>query len=485
MSREEALSALKQRLATVNDLAGAYSVLSWDQQTYMPEQSVADRAEQMTTLSKLAHELAVDPEVGRLLDALDGQFEPGSDEEALVRVARRNYLKETKLPTELVAELTRTTALAESAWARARAESDWAMFAPHLEKMVDLQRQVARQLNPDIHPFDALLDWGEPGMSKAQIETMYEELKAGTVPLIRAIAERSAGETRDAALHGDYPEPLQERFGETIISRFGYDWNRGRQDRTVHPFCTSFGIDDVRITTRFDPAWLSPALFGTLHESGHALYEQGVSKAYARTPLAGGASMGVHESQSRLWENLVGRSRPFWSHFYPKLQETFPERLGGVALEDFYKAINTVQPSFIRVEADELTYNMHTLLRFELELELLDGTLSVADLPAAWNAKMEAYLGITPPDDAQGALQDVHWSSGLFAYFPTYTIGNVLSVQLFEEAVKAHPEIPAEMERGEFGALLGWLRENIHQYGSKYEPNELVTRATGRPMDTA
>jgi carboxypeptidase Taq len=302
--------------------------------------------------------------------------------------------------------------------------------------------------------------------------------------MIRKISERG-DDGRAALLRGEFDEAAQERFGEEVVTAFGYDWNRGRQDRTVHPFCINFGPNDVRITTRFDPDWLSPALFGTMHETGHALYEQGVDQRYARTPLSGGTSMGIHESQSRMWENLVGRSRAFWSHYYPRLQGAFPEPLRDVDAERFYRAINAVSPSEIRVEADEVTYNLHILLRFELEVALIEGSLAVSHLPEAWNAKMEEYLGVTPGSDATGVLQDVHWSSSLFGYFPTYTIGNVLSVQFFEEAVNAHPEIPEGIRRGEFSTLLHWLRENIHHHGSRYLPDEVVERVTGRPLDTA
>jgi carboxypeptidase Taq len=314
------------------------------------------------------------------------------------------------------------------------------------------------------------------------LQTMFEELKAGLVPLI---SEIPADEDRSGPLFGEFDEAKQEAFGREVITAFGYDWKRGRQDRAVHPFCINFGgPDDVRITTRFDPGWLSPALFATFHEAGHAMYEQGVDPAYTRTPLSGGTSMGVHESQSRLWENLVGRSRPFWSRYYPELQETFPDALGGTDLEAFYRAINDVRPSEIRVEADELTYNLHILLRFELEVALLEESLSVSDLPEAWNAKTEEYLGLTPADDARGVLQDVHWAAGLFGYFPTYTIGNVLSAQLFDAAIKECPEITEGIGRGEFGALREWLRENIHRHGSKYDPEELIVRVTGRPLDS-
>ncbi len=305
------------------------------------------------------------------------------------------------------------------------------------------------------------------------------------MPLIRTVVAKGNEKDRAAPLKGAFGETGQEEFGRAVISAFGYDWERGRQDRSVHPFCINFGPGDVRITTRFDGGWLAPALFGTMHEAGHALYEQGVDPDYARTPLGSGTSMGVHESQSKLWENLIGRSRSFWSHYYPKLREVFPEVLGSVDSEEFYRAINVLEPSEIRVEADEVTYNLHILLRFELEVALIEGSLSVADLPAAWDAKMEEYLSVVPKNDSAGVLQDIHWADGLFGYFPTYAIGNVLSVQFFDAALKAHPEIPEEIRCGRFTTLLGWLRENVHRHGSHYYPHELVERATGHPLDTA
>jgi carboxypeptidase Taq len=482
--RESPLKQLKDRLATISDLNSANGLLFWDRQTYMPEGGIAGRAEQMATLSKLAHEMFVDEATGNLLDAV-GKPDPSSEEGAMLRRAQREYERATKLPAELVAELTRTTALAEPAWVKAREEADWPLFASHLEKIVPLKREAAEHLGYEDHPYDTLLEGYEPGAKKAQLEKMFQELKEGIVPLVRAVAEqKEKNEDRSAPLYGEFDEAGQEEFGKTVISAFGYDWKRGRQDRSVHPFCINFGPGDVRVTTRFEEGWLAPALFSTMHEAGHALYEQGINANYARTPLGGGTSMGVHESQSRLWENLVGRSRPFWSHYYPKLKEEFPETLGGLNLETFYRAINALEPSLIRVEADEVTYNLHILLRFELEVALLEGTLSTADLPTAWNARIEEYLGVTPKNDAEGVLQDVHWSNGLFGYFPTYTIGNVLSVQFFDEAVKNHPEIPDQMKKGEFFTLLGWLRENIHRHGSRYYPDELVERVTGRPLDT-
>ena len=487
--QETAYQQLKDRLATISDLRSVKSLLFWDQQTYMPGGAVAGRAEQGATLSRLSHEMLVDAETGRLLDA-SGEPDPSSERGALLRRARRDYERASKMPAALVARTSRVTALSESAWVRAREKSEWSLFAPHLQEILSLKREAAEYLGYEHHPYEALLDAYEPGAKKAQLEAMFEELKRGILPLIRAVAERSAernrdGKDRTAPLYGQFGEGRQEEFGRAVISAFGYDWKRGRQDRSVHPFCVGPGYDDVRITTRFDPGWLSPALFGAMHEAGHALYTQGVNPGYARTPLDGGTSMGVHESQSRLWENLVGRSRPFWAYYYPKLREVFPVALKGVDAEGLYRAINVLEPSEIRVEADEVTYNLHILLRFELEAALIEGSLSVADLPAAWNAKMEEYLGIVPKNDSAGVLQDIHWADGLFGYFPTYTIGNVLSVQLFDAALKANPGIPEQIENGEFSVLLGWLRENVHRHGSRYFPEELIERVTGRHLDTA
>ncbi len=479
------LRPLKERLATISDVRAAGAVLGWDQQTYMPPGGVAGRAEQLATLERLAHEMLVSEETGALLNAA-GEPEPGSEDAALVRLARRDFERATKLPGRLVADLSRATSLAQPAWEGAMAASNWSLFAPYLERILALQRETAEHLGYEDHPYDALLDLYEPQAKTARLREMFEELKTALVPMIREISALP-DEDRSGPLYGSYDEAKQERFGREVISAFGYDWSRGRQDRAVHPFCINFGgSGDVRITTRFDPGWLSPALFATFHEAGHAMYEQNVDPSYARSPISGGISMGVHESQSRLWENLVGRSRVFWSFYYPGLQETFPEALGEVNLEGFYRAINEVKPSEIRVEADELTYNLHILLRFELELDLLEGNLPVSGLPAAWNAKMEQYLGLTPENDTKGVLQDVHWAAGLFGYFPTYTIGNALAAQLYEAAVgTTHPYIPEEISRGQFGALGGWLRENVHRHGSRYDPDELVERATGRPPDAA
>lgn len=468
-------------MSAVGDLGAVSLLLSWDRQTYLPEGGIPARAEQLATVSRLAHEMLVSSETGELLESLR-DADPETEDGALVRVARRDYDQAAKLPARLVEEISRTGSLAEPVWVKARAGSDWRLFAPHLEKAVALQREATEHLGYEDHPYDALLDIYEPGAKKSRLETTFAELKDGLVPLIKEI---KPDETCETPLRGDFDERKQQEFGAAVISDFGYDWSRGRQDRAVHPFCAGMNPGDVRITTRFDPAWLSPALFATFHEAGHALYEQGISSSYTRSPLGKAVSLGVHESQSRLWENLVGRSHAFWNHFYPKLQEIFREQLGSIGLETFYRAINAARPSEIRVEADELTYNLHILIRFELEVALIEGSLPVAELPAAWNTKMEEYLGLIPETNSSGVLQDVHWAAGLFGYFPTYTIGNVLSVQLFDAALKQYPEIPSEIEQGKFASLLDWLRQNIHLHGSRYEPDDLIERATGRPLDTA
>lgn len=477
------LAAAKARLATVQDLHAVLSLLEWDQQTSMPAAAADGRAEQIATLSRIAHERSTDPELGGALEKLEGEVDPGSEVGALVRVALRDFRLATRLPADLVEATARATARAEPVWVAARSEADWSRFAPHFERIVELTRETAEAYGYDEHPLDPLIDLHEPGMTHARAARVFEGLRRELVPMVRAVAEQQDG--REAPLHGSFDEAAQEAFGRDVVTRFGYDWRRGRQDRAVHPFCTGLGPGDVRITTRFDRSFLSTALFSTLHEAGHAMYEQGVSADYARTPLGDGASTGVHESQSRLWENHVGRSWPFWKAFYPLLQEHFPGALDGVDLETFYRAANRAAPSPIRVEADELTYDLHVLLRFEIEAGLLEGSLPVSEVPDVWRSKMEELLCLVPADDAEGPLQDIHWSSGAFGYFPTYTVGNVLSAQLFEAAVAARPEIPDEIARGTFDTLRSWLAEHVWRHGRRHLPDELVRQATGRPLETA
>lgn len=485
----EQVERLKARLAERHNLELAARVLGWDQATYMPRGGAAARAEQLATLGALAHRLLVDDATLRLLDAAEAEVAaaglgPDDDAACLVRVVRRDYTLATRVPTALIEEQARTGALAYGAWVAAHESNDFPSFAPWLEKSFDLARQQAEYLGYSEHIYDALLDLYEPGMTAARLAPLFAELRAGLTPLLRAIARRQDA-VDDAVLHRTYDDTAQLRLAEHAARCFGFDGERGRLDLTVHPFCTSFSHNDVRLTTRIVTTYLPTALLGTMHETGHGLYEQNISAALEGTPLANAASFGLHESQSRLWENVVGSSRDFWEYFFPLAQQTFPAALGDVDAEALYRALNKVNPAAVRIEADEVSYNLHIMLRFDLEKDVLAGKLAVRDLPDAWNAASREYLDVTPPNDAAGVMQDVHWSSGLIGYFPTYTIGNVLSVQFYEAARRAVPAIPDEMRHGEFAGLLGWLRENICRQGRKYLPDDLIVRATGQPMTAA
>lgn len=483
---EPKLNQLKNILAEVADLNNAASLLGWDQQTYMPPGGAKARGDQLATLTRLSHVKFTSPEVGKLLNALEkevSQLDPDADDARLIKVTRREYKKYTKVPPDMVAELAQITTAGHQAWEQARAESDFGMFQPHLKKVVNWRRRYARLFEPFDHIYDPLLDDFEPGLKTTEVKSIFQKLRPQQVSLIHTIAEKNLVD--DAPLRQYFNEDKQWDFGVEVITNFGYDWKRGRQDKAAHPFTTNFGSGDVRITTRILPEYVGSALFSTMHEAGHALYEMGVDPALERTPLGSGASLAIHESQSRMWENLVGRSLPFWEHFYPKLQKQFPHQLGKVDLEAFYKGINKVKPSLIRVEADEATYNLHVMLRLELEIALMEGNLEVEDLPEAWNSRMEEYLGIVPPNDAKGVLQDVHWSSGLIGYFSTYALGNLISVQLWERILADIPNLQEYIRQGDFSVLLNWLREKIHRHGSKFEPQELVQRVTGSKIDPA
>ena len=482
----EKLEQLKAILGEVSDLGHAASVLSWDQQTYMPPAGAEARGQQLATLGKIAQEMATSEKVGKLIDDLKKEFEgadPDSDDAAYVRVAARDYDKASRVPPEYVAERAVVASKAFEAWVEARGKSDFSIFRPHLEKVLDLVKKYVSFFPPADHPYDTLLDNFEPGMKTSDVHDIFNPLRPKQVALLKKIAAKP--QVKNTFLHQKYNEKKLWNFGEEVVKTFGYDFNRGRQDKVPHPFETSFSVNDVRITTRFEPEKPMAMVFSTMHEAGHAMYEQGVNPAYERTPLANGTSLAVHESQSRMWENLVGRSIPFWEHFYPKLKKTFPVQLNGVSLKAFYKAINKVQPSFIRVSADEATYNLHIMLRLELEIAMIEGKVEVKDLPEIWNTKMKEYLGITPANDAQGVLQDVHWSYGAIGYFSTYALGNLVSAQLWEKINKDIPDLDDQICRGKFDALLGWLREKIHQYGHKYDPQDLVQKVTGSKINSA
>jgi len=483
---EEKLNRFKQLVIQLTDLGRASAVLGWDQQVNMPKGGAEDRGNILATMAGLTHEMFTSDEMGKLLVELKPyaeKMDPESDDACLILRVAHDFDKQTKVPTEKVAEFAKVSAMAEPAWEHAREEDKFEIFQPMLEKLVELRREYADCFKPFDHVYDPLLDDFEPGLKTAEVQEIFGKLRPQQVELLKAIAAKP--QVDDSFLHIPYSEQGQWDFGVDVATRFGFDWNRGRQDKSIHPFTTSFGIDDVRITTRFDPERAASALFSTMHEGGHAMYEQGFPESLRRYPIANGASMAVHESQSRLWENIVGRSLSFWKFFYPKFVASFPDQLKGISLETFYKGINKVEPSFIRVEADEATYNMHIMLRLELEIALMEGSLAVKDLPEAWNTRSKEYLGIVPENNRLGVLQDVHWSSGLFGYFPTYALGNLISAQLWEKINQDIPTMEAQIEKGKFDELLAWLRQNIHRHGAKFEPQVLVKRVTGTGIDPA
>ena len=481
----EKLKELKAILLDVYDLRMAAAVLSWDQQTYMPPGGGEARGRQMAILSRIAHERFIDPGVGRLIDQLEpwaSKLPYDSDEAALIRVTRREYDQSVKVPAEFVAEINNHSAAIFQAWTEARPNNDFKRVAPLLQKTLDLSRRYAEFFKPSESLADPLIDLSDYGMKASTVRALFTELRGRLLPIVKAIASRPPAD--DSFLKQPAPTDRQLAFGLEVIRAYGYDYNRGRQDLTHHPFMTKFSLGDVRITTRVQPNDFTDSLFSTLHEAGHAMYEQGIRMEFEGTPLASGTSAGVHESQSRTWENIVGRSRAFWTHFYPRLQ-AFPDPLRNVPLDTFYRAINKVQPSLIRTDADEVTYNLHVMIRFDLELDLLEGRLKIADLPEAWHARYHHDLGVRAPDDRDGVLQDVHWHSGFIGgQFQGYTLGNVMAAQFYAAAVRKQPSIPADIAKGEFGTLHGWLRENVYQHGSKFTASELLERTTGKPMGT-
>ena len=460
------------------------AVLGWDERTKMPAAGGAHRAEQMTLLAGMVHQRWTDPQFGRQLAELsesplaDPQH---SDSAVTIRHLKRQHDKKIKLPKALVEELARTAVLGQQAWQEARANDDFASFQPLLEKTVGLKQQEAEALGYDESPYDALLDEYEPEESTANVAEVLAGLREQLVPLVAAI-HQSSRRPDVSILRRSFPVDVQETFGREAAAAIGFDFDRGRLDVTAHPFCAGLGPHDCRITTRYDENFFSGAFFGIMHEAGHGIYEQGLPSDRYGLPLGEAVSLGIHESQSRLWENMVGRSSPFWYCFFDRAKDRFPQTLGDVSPDEFYFAINDVRPSLIRVEADEATYNLHILIRFELEKALLQGDLPVADLPGAWNEKYREYLGIEPPNDAVGVLQDIHWSAGLIGYFPTYSLGNLYAAQFFAQADAELGGLTAQFARGEFEPLRQWLGEKIYQQGQRYSAAELVQQVTGRPL---
>ena len=484
-SPEQAYDELLRRVKAISLLQSCASLLDWDHQTYMPPKGGKHRSEQLALLASLSHAQFTAPEIGELLGQAEGGDlvqEGDLAPTANLREIRRSYVRATRIPASLVAEIARTSALAQDVWMEARGASDFAQFCPWLEKLVVLKREEAKAVGQEGLLYDALLDEYEPGETVAHLAPIFKDLRVALVDLVGRIT--AAGKHPDLAiLHRTYPVEAQEAFGKSIASAIGFDFQAGRLDPTTHPFCSGIGPGDTRLTTRYALHDFGDAFFSILHESGHGLYDQGLDPAHFGTPMGSAVSLGIHESQSRLWENFVGRSRAFWEYGFPRARHTFPATLDGVSLDAFVFAINDVRPSLIRVDADEATYNLHIMLRFELEQALIGGDLAVQDLPAAWNEGMRRYLGLTPPDDAQGCLQDIHWSGGSFGYFPTYTLGNLYAAQFFARARADLGDLGEQLRRGEFLLLKDWLTRKIYREGQRYRAADLIVAVTGEPLN--
>lgn len=481
----EAITKLREHVGTINDLNGASGVLGWDERTKMPSGGADIRAERLATLGRLAHELFVSETTARLLEEVENELDSlefDSDDASLVRYVRRTYDRQSAVSSELLTEAIRASSLGYATWVQARANADYKAFLPALERVVEVNRRLIeayRAIQPAAEEdYDLLLEDYEPGLTSKEISEAFDVLRDKTIPLVQQVRENS-GKVDDSLVHGDFPADRQERLALRVIRQCGFDDEHWRLDETHHPFASSMGISDIRITTRYLPNFFNSAFFGSMHEFGHGLYERQVDPALERTPLARGTSMAWHESQSRMWENLVGRSRAFWDWAVEPTRDVFPSVFGSATGEQVYRAVNRLQPSLIRVEADELTYNLHIILRFELEREIIAGTIELENLPEAWNQKMQDYLGVSVPNDADGVLQDVHWSSGAFGYFPTYALGNVLSLQLWDRITAEIPDLDDAFRRGEFTLLREWLGENVHRHGSKFLPKDLMEMVLG------
>jgi len=468
---------LLEIVKTVTDLRATASLLEWDQETYMPIGAMDSRSRQVSTLSSLAHEIFIRDRTGELLDLLSGKEEnPIGFQESLIRVTKRDFFRARKLSPELIGQIAETTSKAKSTWVHAYDENDFGSFSDDLEKIVDLCIQKAEAIGYVDHPYDALLDEYEPDTTSAQVACLFDDLRDSLIPIVQVIQESPSPACE--FLHFSYDGDIQWDFGMEILRDVGFDFRRGRQDMSAHPFSTSFSVNDVRITTRVNERNLVSALFSSLHEAGHGMYEQGIDSELDGTLLAQGTSLGIHESQSRLWENQVGRSLPFWQCYYRDAQQRFKHQLNHVSLQEFYRAINRVQPSSVRVDADEVTYNLHIMLRFEIEMMLIEQKLSVKELPQLWRDKIQEYLGIEPESDTQGVLQDIHWALGAIGYFPTYAIGNLMSAQIFASACHAIPDLHDQISKGNFYPLRQWLQANIFQWGRKLSATEILERLT-------
>lgn len=468
-------------------LASIEALLGWDERCMLPAAAGGYRAEQITLMAGLVHDRQTDPRLGDWLEELAATplaADPTSDSGATIRQLKRQFDRRVKLPKSLVEELAKATVLGQQVWVEARAKKSFPLFLPSLEQILRLKREQADALGFTESPYDPLVDEYEQDATAADLTKVLSALRDELVPLVAAV--KASGRSPDTSvLARRYPIETQQAFGSEVATKIGFSFERGRLDVTTHPFCTTLGPHDCRITTRYQEDYFNSGFFGILHEAGHGIYEQGLVPGQYGLPLGEATSLGAHESQSRLWENFVGRSLPFWQHFFPQAQRAFPQALGDVKLETFYHAVNDVRPSLIRVEADEATYNLHILIRFELEQELLADELDPEDLPTAWNAKYKAALGVEPADDAEGCLQDIHWSAGLIGYFPTYSLGNLYAAQLYDKADAELGGLAAQFAKGEFAPLKGWLVDNIHHQGQRYPAADLIARVTGQPLSHA
>ena len=483
-STAQAYEKLCSHLKKIAIMSSSSALLEWDQQTKLPQGAGKYRSEQLTFFAGEIHRLRVDPQFGETIEQLstsDEATDPHSVMGCTIAKVKRDYERQVKLPSRLVEELARACSEGHQIWVDARRNNDFTKFAPALETIVKLKQEQADAIEFADCRYDALLDEFEPDAKTAEVAKILEDLRIELVPLVGSIKE-SSQQTNVEILHRTFPLKAQEKFVLEASAKIGFDYDRGRLDVTHHPFCTEMGPDDCRITTRYDANFFSSAFFGTLHEAGHGIYEQGLPGDQYGLPPGQYCSLGIHESQSRLWENLVGRSKSFWQYFYPTAVQHFPDALSDVSIDQFYAAINHVTPSLIRVEADEATYNLHIIIRFQLEQELIEGSLSVDDLPEAWNAKYQDSLGVAPPDNSDGVLQDVHWSAGLIGYFPTYSLGNLYASQLFSAAGEQLGDLDALFASGDFAPLKDWLNTNIHQYGKRYSSNELCEKVSGAPL---